>query len=122
MFKKAILFSCIFAIITGQGFCAQSTFQTKFSTCSSYVGDTDTKIIHIVGWVNRKCLYRELDIQDTLTCQFDRKKFKLLNQEMNLNKKYYTSLSDLPKWEEYSKDKAYCAKNSEAEEKRSTRK
>ena len=112
MFKKAFLLISALMLVGQCGFCAQSNFQKKFATCSSYVEDTGNKVIHLVGWANRKCLYRELDIENTLTCQFDRKQFKQINQEMALNPKNYVSLSDLPKWKEYVDNKDYCEKKS----------
>ena len=102
------LFVFLLTILTLSCSAFATTFTDKFQKCSPYVFDEGNKVVQIVGYMNRLCVYRELSLDENVQCHFPRKERTVINEELKMRNYIDTNLSQLQSFKKYSQNHNIC--------------
>lgn len=113
--KKINILAVLFVAV----FISQSAFATvftnKFLKCSPYIQDEGNKLVQVVGYMNRTCVYRELTLEENTQCAFNREQRALINQELRLRGYSDISLKNLQTFQKFAGDNNICSVNKKDE-------
>ena len=96
-----------------------SMFSDKFIKCKPYLDDQGNRLIQVVGYMNRSCVYREITLDSTTQCVFTKKERAFINEELKLRGLKDTSLDGLQTYTKDLDDSEICSITGDGESSKS---
>ena len=106
----------VFIIFTLLSFCsfgllnalAASLFANKLSSCSKYSIDDGSKIVVIMGWINRRCYYKEISSKGSFQCAFSKVHLYDLTNEIKKKNIQTIGIESLESGQKFLGQEAVC--------------